>query len=144
MARHTRRLPRNRQERERATERAAHLLEELRQQADDVRTLEAAARKAKTKLQKQILRHVDAHDLDISDMAKTTGISRQTIHRLITARRQSLPPRWFVGQRVAHPGRGPGTIEKANGPAVTIRFDRHDLGRNPQELHAELARITPL
>jgi AraC-like DNA-binding protein len=144
MARHTRRLPPNRKEREQATARAAQLLEQLEQQAREVRELEAAARTARKRLKEQIVRHVDARELDISDMARTTGISRQTIHRLISARRRSEPPGWVVGQRVAHPSRGPGTIEKANGPVVTIRFDRPELCGRPHELHTGLAGITPL
>ena len=144
MARHTRRVPRDRHDRAQAAQRAAGLLDQLGRQADEVRQLEAAARSARTRLQQQILRHVDARELDITDMAKRTGISRQTIHRLICARRQSAQPRWGVGQRVAHPGRGPGTVLKVNGPALTIRFDRPDLGHNSQQVHAKLARITRL
>jgi len=143
MARHTRRLPRNRQGRERATERAAALLQQLEQQADEVRELEAAARDAKARLREQILRYVDARELDITDMAKRTGISRQTIHRLLRAR-APRPPRpveeWDVGQRVGHRSWGAGTIEEADGPRLLIRLDSGDR----IEVHARLAGITPL
>lgn len=143
MARHTRRLPRNRQERERAKEQAARLVQQLEEQATEVRELEAATREAKTKLQDQILQHVADRDLDITEMAKATGISRQTIHRLVRARNPLQPqatPEWVTGQRVAHESRGAGTIEEADGPRLTVRFDN---GRR-FELHARLARIKPL
>lgn len=143
MARHTRQLPRDRHAREQAVERAAHLLKRLGHQADEVLELEAAARRARTDLQNQILRHVDARELDISDMAKTSGISRQTIHRLIRAQTPS-PPRpvaqWVSGQRVVHPSRGAGTIEQADGPRLLVRFDS---GRR-DKLHAGIAGIKPL
>jgi predicted DNA-binding transcriptional regulator AlpA len=133
MARHTRRLPRNRQERARAKERAARQLEHLEQDAREVRELEAAARAARAKLQKQILRHIEDRALDITEMAKTTGISRQTIHRLVRPRNphSSPAPKWMIGQRVVHPDRGVGRIEKVDGPRISIRFDssgeRHEL-----------------
>ena len=143
MARHTRRLPRDRQERERAKQLQAGMLAQLGRQANEVLELEAAAREAKEKLHDQILRHVEARDLDISDMAQATGISRQTIHRLVRSRNPPPPrpaPEWVTGQRVIHRSRGAGTIEHADGPAVVIRFDsgaRH-------ELHAGLGGIKPL
>jgi hypothetical protein len=125
MARHTRRrLPRGRQARDRARERAARQLEQLDQQANDVRELEAAARQAKAKLQAQILQHINDRDLDITEIARTTGISRQTIHRLVRSRNphRSPAPSWMIGQRVAHPDRGVGRIEKVDGPRISIRF----------------------
>lgn len=143
MARHTRSRPRNRHDRARAEEHAAVLLERLGQKSDEVRELEAAARQARRKLQNQILRHVRARELDISDMAKRTGISRQTIHRLIRARDPHPPrpvPEWVAGQRVVHPSRGVGTVKEADGARLLIRFDSGERS----ELHARLARITPL
>jgi DNA-binding phage protein len=143
MARHTRRLPRDREERDRATQLEAGLLEQLGRQANEVCELEAAAREAKEKLHDQILRHVEARDLDISDMAKATGISRQTIHRLVRSRNPAPPrpaPGWVTGQRVVHRSRGAGTIERADGPSVSIRFDSGER----HELHAALAGIKPL
>ena len=143
MARHTRRLPRDRQERDRAKQLQAGMLEQLGRQANEVCELEAAARAAKEKLHDQILRHVDARDLDISDMAKATRISRQTIHRLVRSRNPPPPrpaPDWVTGQRVVHRSRGAGTIENADGPALSIRFDSGER----IELHAGLAGIKPL
>ena len=90
MARHTRRLPRNRQEREHADRRATGLLLTLKWQADETRELEDAARESMHELRQRILRHVQNRELDISDMAEVTGISRQTIHQLVrTARTRS-------------------------------------------------------
>ena len=144
MARHTRRrLPRDRQERGRARERAARQLEQLDQQANEVRELEAAARDARAKLLARILRRIDDRDLDITEIAKTTGISRQSIHRLVRSRNPSQPqatPEWVTGQRVAQESRGPGTIEEADGPRLVILFDNGERF----ELHARLARVKPL
>lgn len=150
MARHTRRLPRDRQARAQANERAAKLLEQLGQQAQEMRELEAAARRARADLQRRVLQHIDAHELDITDMAEATGISRQSIHRLVRARNhrpESIPapgpeptPDWVAGRRLAHAYFGAGTIEAVDGPNLSIRFDSGKL----IELHARLANIEPL
>ena len=76
-------------------------------------------------------------------MAKATGISRQTIHRLVRSRKAPPPrpaPEWVTGQRVVHQSRGAGTIENADGPALSIRFDSGER----HELHAGIAGIKPL
>lgn len=138
MARHTRRRPRNRQERERANERAAKLLEALEQQASEARELAAAARQAEKKLRERLVRHVDARELDISEMAQATGISRQTIHRLLRARRRPQPQS-VVGQGVDHPSRE--AIEKVGGPALPIRLDHTKQLELP--LDAGIVCITP-
>jgi 1,6-anhydro-N-acetylmuramate kinase len=143
MARHTRHVPRNRHDREQATKRAGALLDQLGHQANEVRQLEAAARRARTRLQDQILHHIDARELDITDMAKATGISRQTIHRLQRSRNTrpaEIVPEWVIGQRVVHRARGAGTIEQADGSALTIWFDNGQRS----ELHARLAGIKPM
>jgi len=119
MARHTRRLPRGQQERERAKENAASLLEQLGRQADEVRDLETAAKEARVRLEGQILRHVKLRELDITDMAKRTGITRQTIHRWVATER--MPFR--VGQRVAHSFLGRGTVESAGAAQVHVQFE---------------------
>ena len=162
MARHTRRLPRNRQERARANERATQLLQQLRQQAHELHELEATAQQARARLQRQFLRHIDARDLDITEMAQATGISRQAIHRLVRARNPHPPekvsapdphppekvsapdpqptPDWAAGGRLAHSYYGAGTIEAVDGPNLRIRFDSGELA----DLHARLATIEPL
>lgn len=135
MARHTRRLPRDREERKRAMKHAARMLEQLRQQAREVRELEAAARKAKAKLRRQILRHVEDRDLDISEIAEATGISRQTIHRFVARNRARSGPTYVPGQRVTNPYRGAVTVEEDG--QLVIRFDTDE----QVELHVGLARI---
>jgi predicted DNA-binding protein (UPF0251 family) len=136
MARHTRRLPRNRQEREQAKERAARLLERLAQQADEARQLESAASEASAKLERQILRHVDRRELDITDMANRTGITRQTIHRWIA--KQQRPFR--VGQRVTHSFLGRGTVEFSDAAKVHVQFE---LTSVTFDLATELESLSP-
>jgi len=137
MARHTRRLPRNRQEREQAKERAARLLEQLGQQADEARKLETAASEARAKLERQILRHVDRRELDITDMANRTGITRQTIHRWIA--KEQRPFR--VGQRVTHSFLGQGTVEFSDAAKVHVQFE---LTSVTFDLATQLGSLSPV
>lgn len=137
MARHTHRLPRDRQEREHAKQHAADLLEQLGRQADEVRELETAATEARTKLERNILLHIERRELDITDMAKRTGITRQTIHRWVA--REQLPFR--VGQRVTHDFLGRGTVESAGAAAVHVQFEFTSV---TFELPAELESLTAI
>src|SRR5579875_2213628 len=137
MARHTRQLPRDRQERGRAKQHEAGLLEQLERQAQAAHEVEAAARKAKEDLRRQILLHVQHRELDISDMADRTGVSRQTIHRWVA--RERLPFR--VGQSVAHPYLGHGPVKTADRLNVHVQFE---LTSVTFDLTGELEPLTPL
>jgi hypothetical protein len=115
------------------------MLEQLARQADDVRELETAAQEARVKLERQILRHVDRRELDITDMAKRIGITRQTIHRWVASRSCTQAPscEFRVGQRVAHPSEGLGIVEAVEGVMIVVRF-----GERTVDLHSQLAHIT--
>lgn len=111
------------------------MLEKLGRQADAVRELETAAREARVKLEEQILGHVDRRELDITDMAKRTGITRQTIHRWVA--REQRPFR--VGQRVTHSFLGRGTVEFVDAAHVHVQFE---LTGVTFELATELESLT--
>jgi DNA-binding IclR family transcriptional regulator len=118
-------------------------------QAQQAQKLEAAAADARLKVRRLAVQLAQDRELDITDIAKATGISRQTIHRLIRADSTSVSGAatressdFDVGQRVSSPVFGVGTVERLDGPRLVIRFDA-ELDK-PVGLHARLARVTRL
>ena len=84
MSRHNRaRWPRNREERERAERRHSQILTQLAWHAQDVEALEDAAREARAELNHHAVELAKNHDLDVTDIAREIGVSRDTVYRLI-------------------------------------------------------------
>jgi hypothetical protein len=90
MARHNRKpRPRDRSERERTEQRESRLLAQLTRQAKETQELKATADRARLKLRRRAVELIKARELDITDIAKATGISRDMLHRLIREQRGS-------------------------------------------------------
>jgi len=147
MARHNSKpRPRGRLERELAERRESELLLQLERQAEDAKRLQAAANEALAGLKRLALQLARDHELDITDIASASGISRQTIHaQLRTGNTKTEPliqtraPRYEPGMRVVHRSHGVGTIERADGDKVLIRFDSEPEAIS--ELHARIAGV---
>jgi DNA-binding transcriptional ArsR family regulator len=90
MARHNRKpRPRDRSERARTEQRESRLLAQLTRQAEETQELKAIADRARLKMRRRAVELIKARELDITDIAQATGISRDTLHRLIRERRKS-------------------------------------------------------
>lgn len=134
MARHNRkRRPRDPVEREHAQQREAGLITKLTAQAKELHELEAIAANARARLRSRAVKLAEDRELDITDIAKATGMSRDTIHRLLrqrhAKRNRHLPTEsmasqstYRVGQRVVHSYHGEGTIEHVEGQVLSVRF----------------------
>ena len=135
MARHNRkRRPRDPVERKHAEQREAGLIANLAAQAQELHEMEAVAADARSRLRSRAVKLAESRALDITDIAQATGMSRDTIHRLLR-QRHAKPTRhapaepmaapqstYRVGQRVLHPYHGEGTIEHVEGQVLSIRF----------------------
>jgi hypothetical protein len=135
VARHNRkRRPRDPVEREHAEQREAGLITKLTAQAQELREMEAVAANARSRLRSRAVKLAEDRELDITDIAKATGMSRDTIHRLLRQRHAkrnrhsraepmaAQQSTYRVGQRVVHSYHGEGTIEMVNGRALSVRF----------------------
>ena len=139
MARHTRRLPSNPAARKVADQRAKGHLSSLRWQAAEAEDLEDQARDAMLELRQRILGYVRGRELDITDIAEATGISRQTIHRWVAKDRPPLK----VGQQVEHQHLGRGTVESVTRENVDIQFEWTSLTFGLPAERGELATVRP-
>jgi predicted DNA-binding transcriptional regulator AlpA len=135
MARHNRkRRPRDPVERKHAEQREAQLRARLAAEAQELHDIEAVAADARARLRSRAVQLAESRELDITDIAQATGMSRDTLHRLIRQRKAKpdrKPPvepmtapqsTYRVGQRVLHPYQGEGTIELVEGQVLSIRF----------------------
>jgi hypothetical protein len=133
MARHNRkRRPRDPVERKHAEQREAQLRARLAAEAQELHDIEAVAADARARLRSRAVQLAEDRALDITDIAQATGMSRDTLHRLIR-QRKAKPDRhspaepvtastYRPGQRVLHPYQGEGTIELVEGQVLSIRF----------------------
>jgi predicted DNA-binding transcriptional regulator AlpA len=135
VARHNRkRRPRDPVEREHAEQREAGLITKLTAQAQELHEMEAIAANARARLRSRAVKLAEDRELDITDIAKATGMSRDTIHRLLRQRDakrnrhsraepMAAPQSTHrVGQRVVHSYHGEGTIEHVEGQVLSVRF----------------------
>ena len=84
MARHNRaRWPLNPEQRELAERRHSQILTQLAWHAQEVEALEDAAREARAELNHHAVELAKHHELDITDIAREIGVSRDTLYRLI-------------------------------------------------------------
>jgi transcriptional regulator of acetoin/glycerol metabolism len=90
MARHNRaRWPRDPEQRELAKRRHSQILTQLRHQAEAVRRHEAATAAARAELTSWAVELAKNHDLDVTDIAREIGVSRDTMYRLIRSHSES-------------------------------------------------------
>lgn len=111
----------------------AQLRARLAAEAQELHEMEAVAADARARLRSRAVQLAEDRELDITDIAQATGMSRDTLHRLIR-QRETKPGRspakpnaapqstYRVGQRVLHPYQGEGTIEHVEGQVLSIRF----------------------